>query len=286
MAYRRYGADPVPGVPVVLYCHGGLSCGADAALGHDAARERGMSIVAVDRPGVAGSDDLPGRTTGSFASDAAAVLDHLGIDRTVGAVGWSLGGQYALGLAALLAERVPAAAVVAGVPPLSWPGVRRTLSTTDRVLLWSVGARVPGVVPDALFRAVRREAVRTAGRRTTTAPGAAPGRVVLRTWGPADAAVLAGPAGTVIDDAVAEATTSVPGMQEEYRAWRRDWGFDPAAIGVPVTIWQGDRDHWVPEVLAGRLAAAIPGADVRRCPGLGHLLLAERWGDVLDSLRA
>ena len=284
VAYRRYGADPGPGVPVVLSCHGGLSCGADAALGHDVARDRGVSILAVDRPGVAGSGDLPGRTTGSFASDAGAVLDHLGIDRTLGAVGWSLGGQYALALAALLADRVPAAAVVAGVPPLSWTGVRRALSTTDRVLLGSVGARVPGVAADALFRMVRREAARTAERRTTAPPGAAPGRMVLRTWGAADAAVLAGPAGTVIDDAVAEATTSVPGMQEEYRAWRRDWGFEPADIGVPVVIWQGDRDHWVPEALAGRLAAAIPGATIRRCPGQGHLLLAGRWGEVLDDL--
>lgn len=282
VAYRRYGADPGPGVPTVLSCHGGLSCGADAALGHDAAAQRGLSLLAVDRPGIAGSDPQPGRTTGSFAAVAAGVADHLAIGTMLGAVGWSLGGQYALSCGALLASRVPSVAVVAGVPPLSWPGVRSALSSTDRMLLAATRPRVPRFASGVLFGVVARQAQRTAERR-----GDGPAKVgplLQRTWGPADAAVLAGPAGAVIDAAVAEGTRSIDAMREEYLAWARDWGLDLADVTVPVTVWQGDADRWVPMALGERLVAALPDGRLRRCPGEGHLLLAAHWGDVLDAL--
>lgn len=282
VAFRRFGAVPGQGVPTVLYCHGGLSCGADAALGHAAALDRGVSILAVDRPGIGGSDPAPRRTTGSFAADAGAVLDHLGIERVVGAVGWSLGGQYAMACGALLADRVGALAVVGGVPPLSWPGVRRELSATDRALLGAVGNWVPPSWSRRVFGAVGRRA-----RRTADARGDGPtelGRALRRTWGPADAAVLAAPAGSIVDAAVAEATSSADAMREEYLAWVRDWGFEPSQVAVPTTVWQGDADRWVSTALAGRLAAAVPDAQLRVIAGAGHLLLAQRWGDVLDDL--
>lgn len=282
VAYRRYGAAPGPGVPTVVAAHGGLSCGADAAVGHDAALARGVSLLAVDRPGVARSSPLPNRRTADHAVDVEAVLDHLGIERTAGAVGWSLGGQYALACGALLADRVPAVAVVAGVPPLSLHGVRHALSITDRSLLASVRPKVPGFVSQLMFGALGRQATRTAAAR-----GDGPAKIgaaLRRTWGDADAAVLAQPVGAAIDAAVAEATRSVDAMREEYRAWARDWGVDPASVRVPVTVWQGDADRWVPMALGQQLAAMVPGARLAACPGQGHLLLATRWGDVLDDL--
>ena len=53
---------------------------------------------------------------------------------------------------------------------------------------------------------------------------------------------------------------------------------------MPVTVWQGDADRWVPMALGERLVAALPDGRLRRCPGEGHLLLAAHWGDVLDAL--
>lgn len=280
VAHRRYGAEPGPGVAVVVSCHGGLSCGADAALGHAAAAERGISLLAIDRPGVGRSDDQPGRTTGDWAVDLDGVLDDLGVARTLGIVGWSLGGQYALAARALLPDRIPAAAAVAGVPPLDQPHVRASLSTSDRMLLGAVRSGIPRSASQALFRRVSAAAARTMGAGS----GPGPARLTLRTWGEADAAVLAGPAGPVLRAAVAEATASASGMAEEYRAWRRPWGVALDAVPAPVTIWQGDRDRLVPSGLGDRLVTSIPGSRLEPCPGQGHLLLASRWGDVLDGL--
>jgi pimeloyl-ACP methyl ester carboxylesterase len=280
---RWFGAERSDGTPVVLYQHGGLSCGADAALGHDAAAERGVAVLAVDRPGIGASDPQPGRTTGDATALLVGVLDELGIDRTVGAVGWSLGGQYALA-AGREPERVPRVAVVAGVPPLDRPGVRDALSTTDKALLWTVSRHVPGFVAAAAFGAVHHQSERTAHKRDEHPDGRSPGRSELRVWGPADAEVLAGPAGRVIDDAVALATRSTAAMREEYRAWARPWAFGPEDVSVPVVVWQGDQDRWVGQDLARQLADAAPHGRVRPCPGRGHLLLAHHWGDVLDDL--
>jgi len=45
-------------------------------------------------------------------------------------------------------------------------------------------------------------------------------------------------------------------------------GFDLAALDVPVTIWQGDRDLMVPSAHGTWLAASIPRAVAK--PALGH----------------
>ena len=226
------------------------------------------------------SEDQPGRTTGDWAVDLAGVLDDLGVRRAHGAVGWSLGGQYALAARALLPDRIPSAASVAGVPPLDQPHVRRALSASDRALLGAVRPGIPRAVSRAVFGRVASAAARSMGG------GSGRGAALLtrRTWGEADAAVLAGPAGPVLRAAVAEATASTAGMAEEYRAWRRPWGIALDDVPAPVTIWQGDRDRLVASELGARLAAAIPGSRVEHCPGQGHLLLATRWGDVLDRM--
>src|SRR5204862_7838663 len=74
-----YHGDPA-GSPVFV-CHGTPA----SRLGHDftdeAARQRQMRIICLDRPGIGLSDPKPDRTLGSFADDVAAVADQLGHDR-------------------------------------------------------------------------------------------------------------------------------------------------------------------------------------------------------------
>jgi pimeloyl-ACP methyl ester carboxylesterase len=52
-----------------------------------------------------------------------------------------------------------------------------------------------------------------------------------------------------------------------------DWGFRPADIGVPVSVWQGGEDRMVPFDHGRWLAGAIPGATVHLEPAEGHLSL-------------
>lgn len=278
LALRHYGAPPGPGVPVVVYNHGGLSCGLDAAPAHAAALAAGVHLLAPDRPGVGGSDRAPGRSLLDWPRDVAALLDALDVP-SAAAAGWSLGGDYVLALGRGLPDRITAVAVIAGGLPLDVPGREAGLSPMDRRLL-RLSHRRPAAAR-AAFRAI-------AAASRATAPLAGSGRPWLfrSTWGEADAAVMAGPAGRFYADAVGAAVADPEGMIDEYRVFGAPWGYDPAEITVPVRIWQGDADRFVPAAWADELAADIPGSAVVRCPGEGHLLAVEHWPEILAWLRA
>jgi pimeloyl-ACP methyl ester carboxylesterase len=82
----------------------------------------GLRLISYDRPGYGSSSPQPGRTIADTASDVAAIADDLGLDRFA-VWGPSAGGPHALACAALLADRVVAAAVVAPYAPYSAPGL-------------------------------------------------------------------------------------------------------------------------------------------------------------------
>ena len=75
-----------------------------------AGAERGLRHIAYSRPGYAGSERQPGRCIADCAADVAAIADQLGIGRFY-TVGQSGGGPHALACAALLGDRVRAAAM-------------------------------------------------------------------------------------------------------------------------------------------------------------------------------
>ncbi len=138
MTWSEFGAPA--GTPV-LSCHGGLLCRFDVEPCSADLAAAGLRVLSPDRPGVGGSDRAPGHSTADWVDDARQLLDALGLER-VAVVGWSLGGQYAAAVAARLGERVSAAAIVAGCPPLDDHDRFVELNTTDRrgAALAAVGA--------------------------------------------------------------------------------------------------------------------------------------------------
>jgi pimeloyl-ACP methyl ester carboxylesterase len=67
----------------------------------------------------------------------------------------------------------------------------------------------------------------------------------------------------------------------------KPWGFDVATIAVPVLIWHGRHDRFVPVTHGEWLARHVGGADVRISADDGHLtLVAERIPAVHEWLMA
>jgi pimeloyl-ACP methyl ester carboxylesterase len=87
-----------------------------------AAAGAGLRPISYDRPGYGGSSPQPGRTMADTAFDVAAIADDLDLDRFA-VWGASAGGPHALACAALLADRVVAAAVLASSAPYNAPGL-------------------------------------------------------------------------------------------------------------------------------------------------------------------
>ncbi len=270
MAYDEYG-DPT-GFPV-LNCHGGLLCRLDVEPVAGAASELGVRIVSPDRPGVGRSDRHPAASTADWAADAEELLDALGIERCA-VMGWSAGGQYALGVAARLGARVTHTAVIAGCVPLDDPGRRRELSKLDQRFI-GLSTRTPWLASwmfAALGRSAARHPDRAAERSVKGVPDAE------------RAAVLA--EGDWMGRTMAEAMHDPHGQVDDYRAFAAPWGFAPEDVTGPVTLWQGDRDRLVPPGWGPLLAARLPAADLVVCPGEDHFTGLTRRPEVLATLAA
>lgn len=260
------------GVPV-LSCHGGLLCRFDVepcAAGFAAA---GLRVLSPDRPGVGGSDRRPGRTTGDWADDARELLDSLALDR-VAVTGWSAGGQYAAAVAARLADRVSALAIVAGCPPLDDPDRFRELDAMDRRLarLSQRSAPLARAAFSLTARLGRRSPLRVARFEAKHSPEA-------------DAAVIE-EHGEWLGLAMAEGNRDAAGMVDEYRAFVGPWGFELGEISVPTRVHQGLADTLVPPAWADLLVAGIPGATLTTYEGEGHFVGVSRRVDITRALVA
>jgi pimeloyl-ACP methyl ester carboxylesterase len=269
VGYALYG-DP-DGFPV-LNCHGGLLSRNDVAPAHDDAHRLGARLISIDRPGVALSDRQAGHAMVDWAAgDAASVLDALGVDR-FSVTGWSLGGQYALAVAHALPQRVVRAAVLAGCLPLDDPQRRAELNRMDRrFATLSTGRPWAARLAFTTLHAVARSAPVLVTRQACAAV-------------PKHEAAAIRAQGKWLGRTTEEALRNSRGAVDEYRAMVSPWGFDPAAITVPVAVHQGSADTLVPEPWGRALAGMLGNAAFHLHPGDGHMIGLTRRADVLSAL--
>src|SRR5579864_6011560 len=86
------------------------------------AEQRGLRLVAYDRPGYGGSTPAPRRSVADAAADVDAIADALDVER-LAVWGISGGGPHALACAALLPDRVVAAAALGSIAPYEAEGL-------------------------------------------------------------------------------------------------------------------------------------------------------------------
>jgi pimeloyl-ACP methyl ester carboxylesterase len=269
-------AGPEDGLPLVV--HEGTPSGLVVyETTAEAARQRGLRIVMVARPGYERSTPRLGRRVRDVAPDVAAVLDVLGADTFV-TIGSSGGGPHSLACAAGLPGRCLAAASIAGVAPYAAEGLD-FLAGMGPENVAEFGAAAKGA--DDLTPYLEKEAV-PLSRVTEQDVAAAFGGLVSA----ADKAALTGGfAASVAASLRAAVRNGIVGWRDDDLAFTADWGFRLDALAAPVAIWQGDQDRMVPYAHGRWLAAHIPGAGVHLMPGEGHLTLTvTAIGRILDDL--
>ena len=236
-----------------------------------AALDLGVCIVSPDRPGIGLSDRDQGRHTVDWAHDVTELVDQLGVERFA-VMGWSLGGQYALAVAARLGERVTRTAVIAGCIPLDDPVAFSQLNGADHRL-----ARLSCHAPPAA-----RAAFATMARLARHRPQQF-ARVAGRDACPTDQALMLGEA-EWFARSVAEALQDANGEVDEYRAMVGPWGFAPEEVHGCVDLWQGADDTLVPAAWALELNRRIPQATLTTFPGEGHLIAVNHRREVMTRL--
>jgi pimeloyl-ACP methyl ester carboxylesterase len=241
--------------------------------------DRGLRQVTYSRPGYATSDRHEGRSVADCVDDVAAIADHFGAERFF-TVGGSGGGPHALACAALMPDRVLAAAAVASCAPRDAEGLD-WLDGMSEENLAEFGAAEAGA--DALtefLEHMEREFAGITGAQLHEALGGLLSGV--------DRQALTGEyADYVAAGLKASISRGVWGWFDDDMAFIRDWGFDLGAIDRPVAIWQGRLDQFVPYAHGEWLAARVGGARPHLLPDQGHLSIAvSSWGEVLDDLVA
>ncbi|MGH3416946.1 MAG: alpha/beta fold hydrolase [Actinocrinis sp.] len=198
----------------------------------------GIRLVVYDRPGYGGSDRKPGRRVADGATDAAVVADRLGIGRFA-VVGRSGGGPHALACAALLPDRVTCAAVLVSIAPRDAPGLE-WLSGMNAANRQAYAIAEAGMERLTVWYESQAAATR-ADPRTMLAflnPHLSePDRRVVADYGIRQ----------MLESNFSEAfRDSAAGWIDDTLAFTTPWGFDPAAIDMPVLLWHGAEDEFAP----------------------------------------
>ncbi|GAA2134177.1 alpha/beta hydrolase [Streptomyces synnematoformans] len=247
----------------VFWHHGTPNVGAPPGPLLPAAERLGIRWVSYDRPGYGGSSPWPGRDMASAAALATRVADELGLGRFA-AVGHSSGGAHALACGALAPERVAAVVSVAGPAPFAAAG-----------LDWFAGMAA------SVAESLRAAAAGRAAKERYEAEAAYDAEMFTA----ADHAALAG-TWRWFDDVVGPAVAAGPGgLVDDDLANVAPWGFDPAAVTVPVLLLHGARDRVIPHAHGAWLARRCPPAELWTQPDDGHISVLDSGAAALAWLR-
>lgn len=267
VAYSEAGA--ADGLPII-YFHGAPGSRLDAVWLDDTLSELGVRVVAADRPGYGGSSASPGRAMDDWPRQIGALADHLGFDRFA-LLGLSSGGPYAVASAALLPERVLAAAVVAGVTDMAGPTAMADFPEDDEKTIMQIGNE--DAAYDWCVEHYGEDGARFFDGEMDLSP---PDAKVFE-----DEVVMAG-----LFTSFAEAfAQGVRGYAQDITVQAQPWTFDVASIRCPVAVYHGEQDTIVPTSHGRRTAELIAGATLTTFPEHGHISMITEMPRIIAALK-
>jgi pimeloyl-ACP methyl ester carboxylesterase len=237
------------------------------------ARRRGIRLIGYDRPGYGGSSPQPGRTVADCADDVRSIVGALGIDR-LGMWGISGGGPHALACAALLPDLVVAVGSLASPAPYAVEGLdyfsgmgQENLDDIKLMVDDEAAARAKSRLDRDRLMALDAEGM----------VGAFPTLLSA-----VDAAAFTPDLGEYLWSSGHEGLApGDEGWWEDSWALVQPWGFDFHATRVPLQLWHGRHDQFVPFQHGQWLAARIPGVEAHLTEEDGHItLLQNRVAEV------
>jgi pimeloyl-ACP methyl ester carboxylesterase len=272
IGFAEYG-DP-DGLPVMAL-HGTPGARFMFGLTDEAARTRGLRIIAPERPGYGLSDRHHFDTLAETAHDVEAVANALGLGRFA-LIGVSGGGPHAIAAAVLLKERILRMALIAPVGPIAECGDRIRMSHFHH-FIFTYLAPSPHAASTFFF-----------GLRTLVdwTPGVAYHLLMQRVTD-TDRELLHHPdVKANLEETIREGLrTGVDGALQDLRLYCGPWNLPLSEIAVPVAMWQGSEDTIVPPDAAFHLAGLLPNCRLEVIERAGHYWVFGGLDRVLDAVR-
>ncbi len=274
---RRIGSaeygDPA-GLPVIAL-HGTPGSRLMFALTHEAAREKGVRLIAPERQGYGLSDVHPSPSLAAAAKDIGAVADAYGLGRFA-LIGVSGGGPFAVAAASANPDRVVLLALAGPLGPVGDLRGQIKLSRWHRMVFEQLGRS--RFASRAFFRALRYMIF----QRPETAY-----RMLLKRVRASDREILARPEVRAnMRAAMREGLRrGVEGAVSDVRLYCAPWHLQLAEIDIPAIVWQGSDDAVVPPSAAYALARKLPNCRLDVIPA-GHYWVFDQFGMILDAVAA
>jgi pimeloyl-ACP methyl ester carboxylesterase len=234
----------------------------------------GVRLITIDRPGYGRSDPRPGRQILDWPADVAQLADALDVERFV-VVAHSSGGPYALACAVAMPERVSSVVLANCVAPLDELAPDLVGAGEDEVRLIELSRSAPEGAATLIAEAASW--LLQDPDRFLSAPRPEPDARLLREP----------PVRQMFAASVREAVRrGLDGYISDEVLERRPWGFGLSDVRLPVTVWHGAQDGFIPQAHAETMASLLPDCRIRVGPDEGHGLILARWDDVLQESAA
>lgn len=273
IGFAEFG-DP-RGQPV-LAIHGTPGSRFMFALTDQAARARGLRILAPERPGYGLSDFRRNGALTHAGYDMRSFADALGLSRFA-VLGVSGGGPYAIAGAAAMLDRITLLALVSPVGPIADCPKRVPMTSLHRLIFKTIG---PSRASGATFFWSLRHLVRFAPNLAY--------RGLMQRVAPSDRKVLLRPEvkanlQTVLREGL---RPGIEGARQDLRLFCGPWGLRLDEVDVPAIVWQGSDDVIVPPGATYYLAETLPNCRLDVIQGGGHYWVFAQVERVLDAVQA
>jgi pimeloyl-ACP methyl ester carboxylesterase len=275
IGFAEYG--PATGKPV-LWFHGtpGASRQIPAAA-RAAAVERGVRLIALERPGVGRSTARLYDAILGWARDVEEFTTRLEIDR-FGLIALSGGGPYLLACAYAMPDRVVAGAVLGGVAPTRG-------DDAPHGGLVGLAARFSPLI--TVFREPLARGL-WLGAFALRLVASQAFDIYMHFSPEGDKRIFADPQmkEMFLDDLLRGSRRQIHAPVYDIVLFTRHWGFSVRDIPVPIRFWHGDADNFVPLDHAKHVASLLPDAELYVRHDESHLGSLDAVDEIFDALLA
>ena len=275
VAFEEYG--DANGVPVI-FCHGWPSSRTMARLTDEPARELGIRIVSLDRPGIRGSSLQPNRKLSDWPCLLEQVVERLDLPE-FRMLAISGGALYAYATAVAMPERVRAIAIVGGAPQIVEITDGEGLLPLYRWMLALYRSR-PGLLRRCFYLVRPFLSVRSPVRFR-------PFVLKMLRLRRCDADSLRNAAAfeAVFESQRLAWRASAEGVMADAEIYAQPWGFAIEDVRVPVRLWHGKEDRAFSVQLAEQMVKRLPNCKSRFVNDAGHYSLPIRhMREILEDL--
>lgn len=256
----------------VIYFHSPAGSRREAALLHEAARNSGFRLIAIDRPGIGFSSFRRLRGHSELVGDIRSLLDELDILHA-GLLAWAGGGAFALATALHMAERVSFVSLLApGQQPRQPSGLlgQAAVFALRGLVYLRQGWLRRGLCRESNSSKAPRYLRRLRDRLCYADRKQIDNPLVYR---------------LLVNDVREAGRQGARGVAQDSVMSFMAWDFDPAAVTVPVQLWQGSADTISAPCRARYLQESMPSATLHTVARQGHFFFTQSAGEVFRAAR-